>query len=49
MFVNSAQQDFHLATGSPAIDFAQTGPDHDFEGDARPKGAGYDIGADEAR
>ena len=42
---------WHLSTGSPAID---TGVSTslaavDFEGDARPTGSGFDIGADEAK
>jgi hypothetical protein len=40
--------DFHLSTSSPAKDFVQTGPADDIDGDARPKGASWDIGADEA-
>lgn len=48
MFVNSAGGDFHLVAGSPAIDMVDTGPDHDFEGDPRPAGPRFDIGADEA-
>lgn len=42
--------DYHLASGSSAIDAAVTATlDHDFDGDARPKGAGRDVGADEAQ
>lgn len=41
--------DYHLTTGSLAIDHATSSMvDHDFDGDARPKGSGRDIGADEA-
>jgi hypothetical protein len=47
-FVNAAAHDYHLAAGSPAIDKATTGPALDFEGDPRPNGSGYDLGADEA-
>jgi hypothetical protein len=41
--------DFHLQAGSPAINagMALSGVPYDFECDARPQGAGYDIGADE--
>jgi hypothetical protein len=41
--------DYHLGAGSVAIDAAMTPPiiDHDIDGDARPQGNGYDIGADE--
>lgn len=49
MFVNSAMHDYHLAATSPAIDKASTGPSQDFEGDTRPQGSGYDLGADEAK
>jgi hypothetical protein len=48
LFVSSATHDYHLSAGSPAIDAADFGPDHDFEGDARPSGSRFDIGADEA-
>jgi hypothetical protein len=48
LFVSSATHDYHLSPGSPAIDAADFGPDHDFEGDARPSGSRFDIGADEA-
>jgi hypothetical protein len=52
MFVNPAAGDLHLrATATAAIDQAPaldavTG---DWDGDARPQGAGHDIGADEFR
>lgn len=46
-FVGAA--DYHLGAGSIAIDGATTPPiiDHDFDGDHRPQGNGYDVGADE--
>jgi hypothetical protein len=49
LFVNSAAGDYHLGAGSPAIDRGTSdgAPALDFEGNARPKGRGYDIGADE--
>jgi hypothetical protein len=47
-FVAPSSNDFHLATDSPARDAVDTGPATDFEGDPRPQGARYDIGADEA-
>ncbi|HEX4453043.1 MAG TPA: choice-of-anchor Q domain-containing protein [Kofleriaceae bacterium] len=47
MFANPLQSDYHLAAGSPAIDQVQSGPSDDFEGDSRPQGSSYDIGADE--
>lgn len=48
-FVDSANGDYHLQAWSPAIDAgtATGAPDYDFEGDARPQNAGYDMGADE--
>ena len=49
-FVNVSGGDFHLQPGSPAIQAGDpnTGLTLDFEGDARPISAEYDIGADEA-
>ncbi|HDQ74020.1 MAG TPA: hypothetical protein ENN19_18275, partial [Chloroflexi bacterium] len=49
-FQNPAGGDFRLAFDSPCIHRADpnTGVALDFEGDARPAGDGYDIGADEA-
>lgn len=46
-FVNTTSFDFHLQTGSPAIDTgsAAAAPGFDFAGNARPYGAGYDVGA----
>jgi hypothetical protein len=45
--VDPANGDYHLMTGSPAIDAADTSipDDHDYDGTARPQGAGPDIGA----
>ncbi len=47
-FVNPAVRDYHLQPSSPAKDAVDTGPAADFEGDPRPRGARFDIGADEA-
>ncbi len=48
-FVNAAGGDFHLQAGSPAIDAGSSlnAPNTDFDGNPRPRGAGYDIGAHE--
>jgi hypothetical protein len=48
-FVNAAARDYHLSPNSPARDAVDTGPSTDFEGDARPLGTRFDIGADEAQ
>lgn len=47
LFVNPAAGDFHISTVSPAKDRVMSGPARDFEGQARPAGAGFDLGADE--
>ncbi len=46
-FVNAAIEDFHLQSSSPLIDAGATlnGVADDIDGIARPRGAGYDIGA----
>ncbi len=48
-FVNVSADDFHLQSDSQCIDIgtANGAPATDFDGDVRPQGAGYDIGADE--
>ena len=48
-FVDLAGGDYHLSDISPAKDLVDTGPGIDFEGDPRPNGARFDIGADETR
>ena len=49
LFADAASGDYHLTDGSPCVDTgtADGAPDTDFEGDARPQGDGYDMGADE--
>ncbi len=49
LFASPAGANFRLRPGSPAIDKGAAGgaPGTDFDGQARPYGAGYDIGADE--
>jgi hypothetical protein len=48
LFVSSAGHDYHLGANSPARDQVDAGPMFDFEGDPRPSGPRFDIGADEA-
>ena len=48
MFKDEAHRDYHLTPGSPAKDLVDTGPATDFEGDPRPQGVRFDVGADEA-
>lgn len=51
LFVNVAGNDYHLKAGSPAIDAGRgsfagvTAPVTDLEGNTRPRGYGYDVGA----
>jgi hypothetical protein len=47
VFVDPAADDYHLAAGSPAIDAgtATQAPATDIDGNPRPGGTGYDIGA----
>jgi len=49
MFTDEVHRDYHLAPNSPARDVLDSGPTTDFEGDTRPQGSGYDLGADEAK
>ncbi|HEX4352737.1 MAG TPA: choice-of-anchor Q domain-containing protein [Polyangiales bacterium] len=48
-FVNATQGNYHLAAGSPCIDAADPAATLtiDIDGDTRPQGSGFDIGADE--
>lgn len=50
-FTDAPAADFHLRSDSLAIDrgSATEAPGEDWDGDSRPMGAGYDIGADEWR
>jgi uncharacterized repeat protein (TIGR01451 family) len=49
LFVNPANDDYHLGGGSPAIDAAlPLGINTDFDGQPRGQPAGWDIGFDEA-
>jgi hypothetical protein len=48
IFVNESGGDYHLQKGSPCIDAGtDVGVYVDMEGDVRPFGAGFDMGADE--
>jgi hypothetical protein len=47
-FVNRSKRDYHLSPSSPARDMVDYGPVTDFEGDSRPRGPRFDIGADES-
>jgi len=47
-FVNRAADDYHLGLGSAAVDAGvDAGVSTDIDGDVRPLGGGFDIGADE--
>ncbi len=48
LFADPLNSNYHLSGGSPARDAVESGPPFDFEGDMRPRGARFDIGADEA-
>ncbi|MBX3159256.1 MAG: hypothetical protein KF773_25025 [Deltaproteobacteria bacterium] len=47
-FVDPAARDYHLLQDSPAKDAVDVGPPLDIDGDQRPRGPRFDIGADEA-
>ena len=48
LFVNATENDYHLTAASPCIDSGTTVTlATDIDGDARPLGLGFDIGADE--
>jgi hypothetical protein len=48
IFVNPLMGDYHLSAGSPAIDAGiAAGVTCDMDGNSRPLGLGYDLGADE--
>jgi hypothetical protein len=46
-FINASSSDFHLASNSPAINagYLVTSVTDDYDGNSRPQGSGYDIGA----
>lgn len=50
VFVDPAADDYHLASGSPAIDSgtSASAPPGDLAGVTRPQGAGFDVGAYES-
>jgi Protein of unknown function (DUF1565) len=49
-YIGLASGDYHVASGSAAVDggTSQSAPDTDFDGGARPSGSAFDIGAYEA-
>lgn len=49
LFVDELQRNYHLTASSPAKDLVDSGPTTDIDGDARPQGLAFDIGADEVK
>jgi hypothetical protein len=48
LFVNPSQDNYHIQDGSPAVDAGvNAGIAVDIDGQVRPQGSGFDIGADE--
>jgi len=47
VFVNPANDDFHLGPGSPSVDSgtSEDAPDTDIDSNPRPRGLGVDMGA----
>jgi parallel beta-helix repeat protein len=50
LFMDAENEDYHLTAASPCIDTGtnEGAPDTDIEGNERPKGGGYDMGAFES-
>ncbi len=46
-FADVANGDFHVTDTSPAVDRLSSGPATDIDGDSRPQGSLFDVGADE--
>ena len=51
LFVDTAEEDFNLTLGSPALDAgtSEGAPFHDLDGETRPQGLAFDIGAFESQ
>ncbi|MBG0770578.1 MAG: hypothetical protein H0S82_02665, partial [Anaerolineaceae bacterium] len=49
-FVDAASDNYHINSDSPAVDAGTSvALSEDYDGDSRPLGGGYDIGADEVQ